>query len=149
MCAIPALKYAALEAATPPEVDGPITASTFGSEMNFCATDCATEGPCSTGVSPTTRDTFSPSLGASSFTPSFAQVTCSLPMKPAPPVTGVAKPSLNGALQLILADDAEDAARSGRADAAVTTASASATVAKGKINLSLRIAVFSLRWGNE
>ena len=41
MCAIPAWKYVALEAATAPEVDGPSTARTLLSATNFCASDCA------------------------------------------------------------------------------------------------------------
>ena len=139
MCAIPAWKYAVLDAATAPEVDGPRTAITFGSPMNFCATDWAGAGPCSTGVSPTTSVARRPILGASVLTAYFAQLSCSVPRKPAPPVTGVTKPILNGALQLILDDFAEEAVFSGRADAAVTTASASAAAANGRMNLSLRI----------
>src|SRR3954453_11718809 len=101
---MPALKYAALDAATAPEVDGPITASTFWSAMNFCATVCAGAGPCSTGVSPTTSVTLNPRFGARVFTAYLAQLSCSVPRKPAPPVMGETKPSLNGAAQLILAD---------------------------------------------
>jgi hypothetical protein len=51
----------------------------------------------------------------------------------------VTKPILNGALQVIRDDVDEDAVRSGRADAAVTTASVSAAAANGRMNLSLRI----------
>ena len=41
-----------LAAATAPDVDGPITATTLESEMNFCASDERLAGPFSTGVSP-------------------------------------------------------------------------------------------------
>src|SRR3954464_9485170 len=129
---MPALKYAALDAATAPDVDGPITARTFWSAMNFCATVCAGAGPCSTGVSPTTSVARSPSLGARVFIAYLAQLSCSVPRKPAPPVMGDTKPILNGALQLVWVDNAEAAVRCGRADAAVTTASASAAAAKGR-----------------
>ena len=67
MCAIPAAKYAELDAATAPDVLGPITASTDLFAIIFCATVCAIDAPCSTGVSPTTRPTLSPSFGASVF----------------------------------------------------------------------------------
>src|SRR4051812_29485481 len=107
--------------------------------MNFCATVWAGAGPCSTGVSPTTRDAFNPSFGARVLTAYFAQLSCSVPRKPAPPVTGETKPILNGAAQLVLADDAEDAVSCGRAEAAVTTASVSAAAAKGRTNFSLRM----------
>src|SRR5438270_136848 len=69
----------------------------------------------------------------------FAHDSCSVPRKPAPPVIGETKPTLNGALQLILADFVDEAVFSGRADAAATTASASAAAANGRMNLSLRM----------
>ena len=87
-----------LDAATAPDVLGPITASTDLFAIIFCATVCAIDAPCSTGVSPTTRPTLSPSFGARVFTAYFAQVNCSVPMKPAPPVTGVDEAELDGAL---------------------------------------------------
>ena len=80
---------ASLEAATAPEVDGPRIATTLLSAMYFCASACAGAGPCSTGVSPRTSLTFSPYCGASVLTAYFAQLACSAPRKPAPPVSGV------------------------------------------------------------
>ncbi len=65
MCAIFAWKYDELEAATAPDVDGPRTTSTFLSATYFWASACAGAGPCSTGVSPSTNLTFSPSGFAS------------------------------------------------------------------------------------
>ena len=60
--------------------------------------------PCSTGVSPVTRVTFSPSAGASVLTAYFAQVSCSLPRKPAPPVSGVTIAIFILLVQLIACD---------------------------------------------
>ena len=75
MCGTPAAKYVWLVAATAPEVAGPITATTFWSATYFCANACAGAGPCSTGVSPVTSCTFSPSPGASRLTAYFAQLS--------------------------------------------------------------------------
>src|SRR5262245_8583284 len=138
MWAIPAWKYVLLDAATAPEVDGPMTSTTFGSATNFCAAAWAGAGPCSTGVSNTERLIFRPIAGASCLTASFAQESCSVPRKPAPPVTGDTKPSFSGDEQLIALLFPAEAVLFGRAEAAATTASASAAAAKGRINLSLR-----------
>src|SRR6476646_8748980 len=100
MWAIPAAAYVLLDAATAPEVDGPITATTFLSATNFCAKVCAGAAPCSTGVSPVTRLILRPYFGASVLTAYFAQLSCSLPRKAAPPVNGAAKPILSVPLQL-------------------------------------------------
>ena len=98
---MPAWKYVLLDAATAPEVDGPITATTCGSATNFCAAAWAGAGPCSTGVSNGTSVTFRPIAGAICLTASFAQLICSLPRKPAAPVSGVTKPNFSGPEQLI------------------------------------------------
>src|SRR3954447_1648341 len=100
MCAIFAWKYVVLDAATAPEVDGPRTTSTLGFATYFCASACAGAGPCSTGVSPRTNFTLRCSFGASSGTASFAQLPCSAPRKPAPPVTGVTSGRVIVLLQL-------------------------------------------------
>src|SRR4051794_32282750 len=116
-----------------------MTPTMFFVEMNFCATVCATAGPCSTGVSPITSVTLRPSRGAICLTASLAQLDCSVPRNPAPPVTGVAKPICSGALQLILAALVADDVLAGRAEAAATIASESAAIANGRMNLNLRI----------
>ena len=97
---MPAWPYVALEAATAPEVDGPMIATTLLSATYFCARDCAGAGPCSTGVSPRTSFTFSPSGFARVLTAYLAQLDCSLPRKPAPPVSGVTRAILSVLLQL-------------------------------------------------
>src|SRR5437764_11270162 len=120
MCAIFACAYVALEATTAPDVDGPMTASTLLSPTYFWASACAGAAPCSTGVSPSTNLTFSPRGLASVLTAYFAHWPCSLPRKPAPPVTGVTRGSVSVLLQLTPAADA--AATVGRpcAEAATT-----------------------------
>src|SRR5258705_4056102 len=100
MCAIFAEKYVELDAATAPDVDGPSTTSTLLSATYFWARACAGAGPCSTGVSPRTSFTFSPSGFARVLTAYLAQLDCSLPRKPAPPVSGVTRASLRVLLQL-------------------------------------------------
>src|SRR3954470_16110078 len=105
MCAIFACRYVLLDAATAPEVDGPSTTRTLLSATYFCASDCAGAGPCSTGVSPVTNLTFSPSGLAGVFTAYFAHEACSAPRKPAPPVTGVTRGSVIWLLQLTAAAD--------------------------------------------
>src|SRR6478609_10487160 len=110
MCAIFAWKYDELEAATAPDVDGPRTTRTLLSAMYFWARACAGAGPCSTGVSPSTNLTFSPSGFASVLTAYFAHAPCSAPRKPAPPVTGVTSGSVMVLVQLMAcAADAETA----------------------------------------
>src|SRR5260221_1204344 len=104
MCASPAAKYVWLDAATAPEVDGPRIPTTLLSATYFCASACAGAGPCSTGVSPRTSWILRPSFGASVLTAYFAQLDCSCPRKPAPPVSGVTKAILSVLLQLMPAD---------------------------------------------
>src|SRR6188472_3883000 len=103
-CTIPAAKYAALDAATPPEVEGPRIAITLGSAMNFCASACAGAPPCSTGVSPVTSEMLKPYFRGSVLTAYFAQLSCSLPRNPAPPVSGVGMASFNLPWQLTACD---------------------------------------------
>src|SRR3954453_20453834 len=103
MCAIFAEKYVELDAATAPDVDGPSTTRTLLSATYFWARACAGAGPCSTGVSPSTNLTFSPSGFASVLTAYLAHEPCSAPRKPAPPVTGVTRGSVIVLLQLTLA----------------------------------------------
>src|SRR5712691_205731 len=126
--AMPAWKYVWLEAATAPDVDGPRMAITLLSATNFCARLCAGAGPCSTGVSPVMSRIFRPIFGGRVFTAYFAQVSCSWPRNAAPPVSGVTNAILSVLLQLSAAvrpafTGAADA------DAAITQASAAATVA--------------------
>ncbi len=99
MCSRPAFASDLLADATPPDVAGPRTAATCVSEMNFCATFCASPGPFSTGVSPPTIWTLSLSFGPSVFAAYFAHESCSLPMGPPPPVSGVSNGSLIVPLQ--------------------------------------------------
>src|SRR3954447_414902 len=77
MCAMPAWKYVLLEAATAPEVEGPMMPTTLGSATNFCAAACAGAGPCSTGVSNGTSVTLSPNVLGSTLIAYFAQLNCS------------------------------------------------------------------------
>ena len=88
MWAMPAAWYVLLDAATAPEVDGPMTATTDLSATYFCASVCAGAGPCSTGVSPVTRLILRPYFG------------CSFPRKPAPPVNGATMAIFSLPLQL-------------------------------------------------
>src|SRR5882762_678942 len=106
MCAIFAWKYVVLDAATAPDVDGPSSTRTLLSATYFWARACAGAGPCSTGVSPSTNLTFSPSGFASVLTAYFDHAPCSAPRKPAPPVTGVTRGSVIVLLQLKLAAEA-------------------------------------------
>ena len=135
MCAIPAWKYVSLEAATAPEVDGPIIPMTLLSATYFCASACAGAGPCSTGVSPVISWTFSPNVFGSVFIAYLAQLSCSLPRKPAPPVSGVTSASFILLLQLIACAAVADVVAVGRANAAVAAASASAAAASGSMSL--------------
>src|SRR5262245_12944726 len=121
MCAIPAWKYDLLDAATAPEVEGPMRPTTLWSATNFCAAACAGAGPCSTGVSNGTSVIFSPSVFGISLTASFAHVSCSVPRKPAPPVRGVTNPIFIGEVQLIFPDFAGAAVLCGSGDDAPTT----------------------------
>jgi hypothetical protein len=122
---------ALLAEAAPPEVDGPMIAITFGSEISFWETMIASPPPFSMGVSAWTSVTLSPYFFDRFLTPYFAHVTCSWPMKPPPPVSGVTIPSLIGLLQLTTAcepDTADEPAPAVAASAAApSAASASAT----------------------
>src|SRR4051794_10818255 len=71
--------------------------------MYFCASVCAGAGPCSTGVSPPTSLTFRCMPGASVLTAYLAQLICSAPRKPAPPVNGVTNGIVIVLLQLYAA----------------------------------------------
>ena len=133
-CASPASKYVWLEAATAPEVEGPRIATTRLSATNFCASDCAGAGPCSTGVSPGTSVIFSPYLGARVLTAYFAQLSCSLPRK-----AGVTNAIFIGLLQLIACDAEADCVLLGLANAAAAAASASAAAPTGRMSLNLRM----------
>src|SRR3954465_12956029 len=126
MCAIFAWKYDELDAATAPDVDGPRTTSTLLSAMYFWASACAGAGPCSTGVSPRTNLTFSPSGFASLLTANFAHAPCSAPRNPAPPVTGVTSGSVIVLLQLMLAAEAAAILGLPWADAATTVVASTA-----------------------
>src|SRR6476619_5758433 len=95
-----AAEYVLVEAATAPDVDGPRIASTLGSPTYFCASVWAGAGPCSTGVSPVTNFTFRCIPGASDLMAYFAQLACSAPRKPAPPVIGVTRGIVIVLLQL-------------------------------------------------
>jgi quercetin dioxygenase-like cupin family protein len=86
--------------ATAPEVAGPRTARTLLSATYFWASDWAGVAPCSTGVSPVTSLTFRWSFFAHCWTASFAQLACSFPRNPAPPVIGVTSGSVIVLLQL-------------------------------------------------
>src|SRR5947208_759352 len=107
MCAMPAWAYVALDAATAPEVDGPMIPTTALSATNFCAAACAGAGPCSTGVSNGTSVALSPTVWGSVLIAYFAHDSCSWPRKPAPPVSGVTSPSFIVLLQLIAEDALE------------------------------------------
>src|SRR6185503_12111604 len=141
ICAIPAAVSAPLADATPPDVAGPIATSTFGSEMNFCATTSASPGPFSTGVSPCRSCTLSPYFFARVFTAYLDQESCSWPMNPPPPVSGVMSASLTVLLQLIacVAVTADEPAPAVDASAATTiVASASTTPPRRFIPFLLR-----------
>ena len=60
-CAMPAANSALLAEATAPDVAGPITATRRESAIIFWATTRPSPGPFSTGVSPRTSSTLSPS----------------------------------------------------------------------------------------
>src|SRR5215475_742706 len=99
---IPALKYVWAEASASPDVDGPMMPTTFGSDAYFCASARAGAAPCSTGVSPWSSWIFRPYCFGRVATAYFAQLSCSVPRKPAPPVIGVTIASFIGLLQLML-----------------------------------------------
>src|SRR5437764_5533906 len=130
MCAIFAWKYVELDAATAPDVDGPSSTSTLLSATYFWASACAGAGPCSTGVSPSTNLTFSPSGFARVLTAYFAHAPCSAPRRPAPPVTGVTRGSVIVLLQLTLAAEAAATLGLPCADAATTEVMASTARAR-------------------
>ena len=115
-----------LEAATAPEVDGPITPTTDLSATYFCASVWAGAGPCSTGVSPGTSLIFSPSFAGSVATAYFAHVSCSWPRKAATPVSGVTNPILRVLEQLSPAEALAGAAVAGTTVIAAIPASAAA-----------------------
>jgi len=100
MCAIPAWKYVSLDAATWPEAAGPMMATTLLSATYFCASVTVGAGPASNGVSPARSLILRPYFGASVLTAYFAQLSCSLPIKPPPPVSGVTTAILSVLLQL-------------------------------------------------
>ena len=80
-------------------------ATTLLSATYFCASACAGAGPCSTGVSPSASLTFSPYRLGNVATAYFAQLACSVPRKPAPPVNGVRNGIVIVLLQLIDCDE--------------------------------------------
>ena len=110
IAARPAAKNGFAVAAALPEVDGPRIATTFLSEMYFCASACAGAGPCSTGVSPRTSLTFRPYCFGSVWTAYLAQLACSVPRNPAPPVSGVRNGMVIVLAQLIDCDEAAETA---------------------------------------
>ena len=125
MCATPAATSVWLV-----DVAGPITATTFWSATYFWASACAGAGPCSTGVSPVSSWIFNPSPGASRLTAYFAQLSCALPRKPAPPVSGVTIAIFIVCLQFTACVALASVATSGLAAAvAATTAAIPATSA--------------------
>ena len=80
--------------------------TTLGSAAYFCASVRAGAAPCSTGVSPWSSWTFSPIVFGSVATAYFAQLSCSVPRNPAPPVSGVTIASFSVLLQLTPAEAA-------------------------------------------
>ena len=96
MCAIPAWKYVVLDAATAPEVDGPITPTTLAVRDELLRGGLGRCGALLDGRVEATSVTFRPSAGAIRLTASFAQDSCSVPRKPAPPVIGDTKPIFSG-----------------------------------------------------
>src|SRR5262245_53690901 len=133
---MPAWKYVLLDAATEPEVDTRRPTRCL-SATYFWASACAGAGPCSTGVSPARSLILRPSFGASVLTAYFAQLSCSLPRKLAPPVRGVTSAISSCPRQLTAAVDAliADGRAEGRADAMVVAASAPASSPSGRITL--------------
>ena len=61
-------------------------------------------GPASTGVSPETSEMLKPYFRGSVLKAYFAQLSCSLPRKPAPPVSGVGMAIFNLPWQLTACD---------------------------------------------
>ena len=118
--------------AAPPEVAGSITASTLGSEISFWETTRASPGPFSTGVSACTSWTLSPYFFDRTLIPYFVHVSCSWPMKPPPPVSGVTIASFTGPLQLtacvlvVLDEPAPAVAASAAAPSAASASTANA-----------------------
>ena len=98
----------------------------FLSAMNFWATVCAADGPCSTGASPGTSLIFRPIVFGSVLTASFAHESCSWPRKPAPPVSGASMPISSVLEQLQRAMRAPSGALAG---AAVTVAASAVAAA--------------------
>ena len=96
----PAWKNGFAVAPALPDVDGPRIATTLLSAMYFCANASAGAGPASTGVSPSASLTFRPYCEASVLTAYFAQLACSAPRNPAPPVSGVMNGNVIVLLQL-------------------------------------------------
>ncbi len=125
ICARPAWLNDLLVAATEPDVEPPMTPTMLLLAMNFCATVCAAEGPCSTGASPGTSLTFRPIVLGSVLIASFAHESCSWPMKPAPPVRGASMPIESWLEQLIALERSVDAP----AGAALTVAASAVAAA--------------------
>ena len=130
MCAIPAANNALEAEAAAPDVAGPITATSRESAIIFWATTRPSPGPFSTGVSPSTSCTLSPSGLASVETAYRVQESCSWPRNPAPPVSGVMIPIFSVPLQLtacVLVTPDEPAPAVDASAAATIVASASTT----------------------
>ena len=81
-----------------PDVAGPMTATTALSAMNFCAMSGRSPRParpaCHRVMSPDLEAVLEPSV----LTAYFAQLSCSVPRKPAPPVNGQSSGDLERAL---------------------------------------------------
>ena len=128
-CTRPACVSAVLVETTEPDVEPPTTATMFLSEMNFCATACASAWPFSTGRSPGTSLTFSPIVAGSVLTAYFAQESCSCPRKPAAPVRGASIPMSSVFEQLMPAVAFVLFAAAGAAETVAASAVAAATAA--------------------
>src|SRR5581483_2216632 len=124
-----------------------MTPTTLLSATYFWASDCATAAPCSTGVSPVSSWILRPSFGASVFTAYLAQLSCSLPRKPAPPVSGVTMAIFSWLLQLRACAAAADCVADGFASAAVAATAASAATQASAMALFMNVP--SLGWSGS